>query len=126
MKESLQKSFEDMESRVNKMENTIHSLKIGMNGLEEEGLITKDRYDKEIIELRNKYLKEMKKVEEKLERANIESEELKRRDIEMKNELEHVIKGMRENQEILAEKDATIGDLEERIEKMTSQKNEVS
>ena len=126
MKESLQKSFEDMENRVSKMENTLYSLKTGMSGLEEEGFITNDRYNKEITELRNKYMREMKKFEEKLERANTESDELKRRDREVQDELEHVIKGMRENQATIAEKDAIIGDLEERNEKITAQKNDVS
>ena len=115
-----------MENRVSKMENTLYSLKTGMSGLEEEGFITNDRYNKEITELRNKYMREMKKFEEKLERANAESDELKRRDKEVQDELEHVIKGMRENQATIAEKDAIIGDLEERNEKITAQKNDVS
>jgi len=125
VKESMQKSFQDMEYRVSKMENTLSSLKTGINGLEEEGFISKEKYDKEIIELRNKYIKEVKKFEEKLQRANTESDEWKRRNKEVHNELEHLMKSMGENQALMAEKDMAIGNLEEKVDKIASQKDDV-
>ena len=126
VKDSMQKSFQDMEHRVSKMENTLSSLRTGINGLEEDGFISKEKYDKEIIDLRNKYIKEVKKFEEKLQRANTESDEWKRRNEEVHNELEHLMKSMRENQALMAEKDMTVGNLEEKVEKLASQKSDVS
>ena len=122
----MQKSFENMENRVSQVDNTLHSLKVGLSRPEEESFITKDKYDKEIKELRDKYLKEVKKLNENLVKATEECDELKRRDKEVQNELEHIINSMRENQEIVAEKDGKIGDLEEVVEKITMQKSEVS
>lgn len=122
----LQKSFDDMENRVSKMENTLHALNVGVNGENQERFISNVQYDEDVKELRDKYLKETKKIEDRLERANNECDELKIRDKEVQDELENVIKCMRENQDVLAEKDVKIGDLEEKIEKSSIQRSEVS
>lgn len=114
-----------MENRMSKMENTLHSLNTGVSGIKEDRFISKAKYEKEIAELRDKYLKELKNLEEKLQESNNDADELKRRDKEMQDELEHVMKNMRENQDISSEKDMKIGELEEKNERISKQKNEV-
>ena len=115
-----------MATRVCKMESTLHTLKIGVNGLEAEKSMSKDKHDEELVKVKEKHKKEMKKLEDQLEVANKDVEDYKRRDKEIQDELGSMIQNMRETGEAMLKKDAQIAELEAALQKASAHKNDVS
>ena len=121
----LQKSFEEMTSRVCRMENTLQSLKVGMHGIQDKTRERKGQFVVDVKGQEEKYQNEIKKLEEKLDSANQEAEAFRKRDEDIQKEMEHLINDMKETQDILVERDGKIADLEGWIEKVSNQKKEV-
>ncbi|XP_065060919.1 coiled-coil domain-containing protein 150-like isoform X1 [Rhopilema esculentum] len=120
----LQKSFEEMTTRVCRMENALQSLKVGMHGIQDKASERKGQTVGDVMDQEGEYQNEIKKLEGKLEAANQEAEALRKRDKDIQKELEHLINDMKDTQDILVERDGKIADLEGLVEKVSNQKKE--
>eukprot|EP00794_Sanderia_malayensis_P015081 gene15081-16637_t len=122
----IHRNFEEMATRVSKMEQMIHSLKTGMHGLEERQGSKLGINEEGTNRLKESHIKEVKRLEDRISRLNKESEELRDDNEKFQAEIGKFIEELRE-MEVSWEDDKAKGvKLEAKVEKLTIQRDEVS